>query len=285
MRKLIAVAVLCWIAGCTKESATKNMPFESAQKRGLMESKLFEASGLVESVANPGLLWTVNDSGNPSEVYLIDTAAHIKMVCQLPVPNRDWEEIAIGNGPVTGKTYVYVGDIGDNQAKYDDKIFYRFEEPVADADSKQIVPDTIIVQLPDGKRDSEAFTIDPISQDLIIVSKREDSVRVYNVKSPLRSGVVTAGKMATLPYHNIVAMDISPDGSEVLMKDYNHVYYWKRGQGEPIYTTLTRKPIELPYEPEKQGESIAFARDGSGYYTVSESEEGGPSNILFYKRH
>ena len=33
---------------------------------------------------------------------------------------------------------------------------------------------------------------------------------------------------------------------------------------------MQRKPIELFYKPEKQGEAIGFTLDGKGYYTTSE---------------
>ena len=41
----------------------------------------------------------------------------------------DFEDISIGNGPEPGESYIYVGDIGNND--YDRESFqvYRFKEP------------------------------------------------------------------------------------------------------------------------------------------------------------
>ena len=72
----------------------------------------------------------------------------------LDFENRDWEDIAVGPGPVDGKNYVYVGEIGDNDAKYRFKRVYRFEEPVLNKTTKSIdivAFDTIIFRLPKKK--------------------------------------------------------------------------------------------------------------------------------------
>src|ERR1044071_2417295 len=108
----IALVLLCLsCSGTTPETAKPT--FSEPRELGLIDEKLPEASGLSWSVANPGSLWSINDSGNAAEVYLIDTTAHIKLTCKLKVENRDWEEVMVGPGPIDGKSYVYVGEIGD----------------------------------------------------------------------------------------------------------------------------------------------------------------------------
>ena len=72
------------------------------------------------------------------------------------------------------------------------------------------------------------------------------------------------------PFKWITAGDISRDGQQVLLKSYEKVYYWKRDNNEPIWQTMMKKPKELPYKFEKQGEAIGFTLDGKGYYTTSE---------------
>jgi hypothetical protein len=44
---------------------------------------------------------------------------------------RDCEDIAVGPGPVKGKSYVYDGDIGDNDSKRKYITVYRIEEKKA----------------------------------------------------------------------------------------------------------------------------------------------------------
>lgn len=260
--------------------------FSSAKEKGIVDIKLEEASGLVASAAHPGYFWTHNDSGNGAQLFLIDSTANIAATMPLgAVRNRDWEDITLGPGPDPDKTYVYVGDIGDNKAQYPYKIIYRLEEPTA-IENKTIEQfDTLFVQLPDGTRDSEALMIDPISSRMFMVSKREDSVRLYQFPNTWKSGdTLTAELKIKMPYNLTVAADISVDGSEVLLKNYDHVYYWKREGTESIADLLQRTPLELRYKPEKQGEAIAWSRDGSGYYTLSESSTHERARLLFYKR-
>ena len=281
------LALLAIACHSKKQEAPTSDSFLKAQALGTLNEKLHEASGLVESIQHPNNFWMLNDSGNPAEVFLVDRKAQTKLVCKLKgIANRDFESIAIGRGEDPTKTYVYAGDIGDNNAQYDVKLIYVFEEP-ADLSSSEVTItnfDTLQIVLPDGKRDSEAMMTDPITGDLYLFSKREDSIRLYRVNYPFAKGKIKAEKLATLNFHNIVAADMSVDGKEVLIKNYEAIYYWKNENGEPLEKLLQRKPNVLPYDPERQGESIAWARDGSGYYTVSEKVDGQLGKLLFYQR-
>jgi hypothetical protein len=275
---------LCLLAACSGDKVSDL--FSSAKQCGVVSGKLEEASGLVASAAHPGYFWTHNDSGNGAELFLIDSAANTAATVKLAnVTNRDWEDITLGSGPEAGKMYLYVGDIGDNEARYPYKIIYRIEEPTAISNETIEDIDTLYLQLPDGARDTEALMIDPISTEMFIISKREDSVRLYQFTYNWKSGdTIIAELKVKLPYFNTVAADISVDGNEVLLKNYDHVYYWKRTDSESIADLFQRTPLELKYKPEKQGEAIAWSRDGKGYYTLSESSKNERARLLFYKR-
>jgi hypothetical protein len=272
--------------GCvTTAPDDSNSIFNAPVQTGLIDERLPEASGLASSVVNPGYMWAQNDGQNPSEVFLIDTTGQVRMICKLPVDNRDWEDVAVGPGPDSNKTYVYVGEIGDNNAVYDTKYIYRFEEPRADTGGQSVtLTDTLKIQMSDGKRDTETMMIDPVTNDLYLISKREDSVGVYKVAQPFSNELMTAQKVGVIPYSKIVAGSFSHDGTEILLKDYDHVYYWKRSKNEPLEQVLLRQPQELPYEREAQGEAITWTLDRSGYYTLSETNPGKPAYLKFYKR-
>ncbi len=283
------IFLACLAIGChsKKQEAPTTDSFLKGQALGTLSEKLHEASGLVESIHYPNNFWVLNDSGNPAEVFLIDRKAQTKLVCKLKgIENRDFESVAIGHGKDSTKTYVYAGDIGDNNAQYDVKLVYVFEEPTDLSVGEITITrfDTLQVVLPDGKRDSEAMMTDPITNDLYLFSKREDSIRLYRVKYPFAKGKITAEKLATLNFHNIVAADMSVDGKEVLIKNYDAIYYWKNENGEPLEKLLQQKPQVLPYDRERQGEAIAWARNGSGFYTVSEKVDGELGKLLFYPR-
>jgi len=289
MNKLvIAALILC--LGCASPSQKVEIRddlFTEGETLGKVSKRLEEASGLVASVNNADHYWSHNDSGNPPEIFLIDQQANIKLTCRVKgVRNRDWEDIAIGAGPKEGVTYVYIGDIGDNRAEYPVKFIYRFEEPVFTGQTESIISDydTLVVKLPDGVRDSEALMIDPISNSMLLISKREDSVRVYQINHQSKQDTLLADRIAILPLHNINAADISVNGSEVLMKDYERIYYWKRENEESIAELLVKKPMRLPYRNGPQDEAIAWKRDSKGFFTLGETVKGNGGNLVLHKR-
>lgn len=260
--------------------------FEKGREMGAAPDEIEEASGLVASRKNPGYLWTLNDSGNPSEIYLLNDKAEIVMTCKLAkTRNRDWEEIFIGPGPKENTPYIYVADIGDNEAKYSWKILYRIEEPLFTEKKISVSEiDKIAFKLSDKERDSETIFYDSISSEVYVISKREKHVNVYTMPYPFANDTLTAELKSSLPYNNIVAADICPKGDEVLMKTYQEVFYWKRNAGESLIETITRAPVKLNYEQETQGESIAWKKDDSGFYTLSESSHISRAKLLFYQR-
>lgn len=291
MRRLFVLLMLTGTVACSqkKEKETDSDLFLTGKKLiEVTDKKLEEASGLAASANNPGLLWTHNDSGNRAEVFLIDEKLDIKMTVTLEnVINRDWEDIAVGPGPEAGKNYIYVADIGDNMAIFPFKMIYRFEEPkfkkgVTAVTVKKF--DRIVFQL-DVKKDTESLLIDPKTKNLYVVSKREKPVYVYELKYPYSTtDTLTAEKIGAIPYGQVVAADFSPDGSEVLIKNYKNVLYWRLEKNEDLAAAIKRNPSIVNYIEEPQGESVTFARDGSGFYTISETVKGEKSFLYFYPR-
>lgn len=253
----------------------------------LTDKKLAEVSGLAMSVANPGLFWTHNDSGNPAIVYLVDENLKVRLSCRLEgVRNRDWEDIAVGPGPDKSKRYVYVADIGDNDARHKVKRIYRFEEPSLSDDGGEIKItsfDTITFSLEDGMKDTETIMIHPRTNDIYLVSKREKPVYVYQLEYPFGDDTLTARKVVSLPLTQIVAGNFSPDGQEVVMKNYDNIYYWNLAD-KPLEEALKEAPGVLNYTDEPQGEAIAFNLDGSGFYTLSEKIKGEKTYLYYYAR-
>lgn len=272
------------------QPASDNTLFTSASSsHDLDYSKINEASGLDAGIVNKGKFWTHNDSAGDPEVYLIDSLGkHVGTVVLEGLVNRDWEDITVGTGPEKGKSYVYIAEIGDNNAVHDVKYIYRFEEPLLQQDQVLSITaiDTIAFQFDDGKRDSEALMINDVTSDLYIFSKREKQISLYTLPFPQRTDTfLIANKQLTMPLTQIVAADFNAVTGEVLLKNYDSVYYWKRKEAESIIELLRNKAKTLSYEPEPQGESICFDPYGKGYYTVSEEAKGVKPALLFYKRN
>ena len=269
---------------------SKDAPFELGINKGRLDNiEINEASGLVASRNNPNALWTHNDSGDAARIFLIDeNAKHLATFYLANANNRDWEDIAIGTE--NGINYLYVGDIGDNLASSELKIVYKMIEPAIQNRSLPVLDtlkeiERITFRYPDGNKDAECMMIDPVTNDLIIITKREDNVHIYLAPYPQSTKeTITLKKIGTLPFKGIVAGDISADGKEILMKTYKQVYYWKKEGNESIVELLQKSFQNLPYHAENQGEAIAWKTDGRGYFTLSESVRKAPVDLLFYKR-
>lgn len=257
-----------------------------------------EASGLAASYSNPGILWTHNDSGGENRIFAIDTNGINRATYYLKgADNRDWEDICIGPGPLDGVSYIYVGDIGDNDATHKKKYVYRVVEPIVLANQVDIIDtiqnvSVITFTYPDGKRDAETLMIDPITKEIFIIGKRDSKVRLYKLPNPQStSNIFESELVAELNFPNdpeqntpdnyLTSGDISNSGEEILVKSYSNVYYWRRNLSNSIEQTMLTEPLILPYTTEPQGESICWSNTSeNGYYTLSE-EKISISGIVF----
>lgn len=259
---------------------------------GLISNDLLnEASGLAASRRNPNILWTHNDSGDENRLFAIDAnGKHLGTFLIEGVEARDWEDVAVGPGPIKGRQYLYIGDIGDNLSKFDIKYIYRVAEPEVLRNQPPVEAtlsevETIAFQFPDGKRDAETLMVDPLTKDIYIVSKRESKVRVYRAPYPQSTTeTITLEYVASLNLNNVVSGDISPSGNEVVIKTYSAIYYWRKPPDEKWVKMFEKDPVRVPYVPEPQGEAVCWRADGLGYYTISEEPGGIPSHLYFYPR-
>jgi len=282
--RFLTIFLSAAMVSCQKKPNEKSL-FEKGVAHGTNKNgKLEEASGLVESARQPGYFWVINDSGNPADIFLIDKQAKTKKVFHLTnIENRDWEDITISTEGNT--SYLYIADIGDNNARYTYKYIYKIKEPSIEDDELISHVDKLTVKLEDKKRDSETLMFDPTSKNLYLISKRESNVIVYEIAHPFKVDTIIAKNIGALPFEFINGGAISPEGNELLLRTYTDIYYWKKKNNESIPDLLKTAAIELPYNREPQGESIAWARDSTGYYTLSENAKGERGKLYFYKRN
>ena len=274
------------------------------EDRGVIENpSLKEASGLVSSRKNVGSLWAHNDSGDQNRIFLIDSYGKGKREFKLlGAENRDWEDMGIVS-EADGSATIYLADFGDNNANYSSYSLYWCKEPVVDSNTPLANTITQVSKLTftlsDGARDMECLLVDQKTKDIFIISKRENSKRLYKIaaSSVVAGGTAKAEFIRELNFSKPISTDarlitaayitggsISPDNSEILIKNYLEIFYWKRKTGETISDALSRTPKTVPYKMEPQGEGIAFAFDGNGYFTISELDASGPVRLYFYKK-
>ncbi len=276
----------------------KSELFKGQETAGqIKERKINEASGLAASRINKGILYTHNDAGDKSHLFMIDDKANFIGTLRLGGAKlRDLEDLAIGPGPEEGVNYLYVGDIGNNQKYLNGMTVYRLPEPDLSqfslSEEKGIYEidisayDVIRFTYPDGRRDAETLLIDPLTRDLWVVSKREVHVHTYKASYPQTTGKeFELEKMGNLDVFNIVAGDISPDGKEILLKSYEQIFYWKRDSAQSLQESFLSTPVSLSYIPEPQGEAISWSSDGDMFYTLSEKMGRQMPRLYYYTRN
>jgi len=243
-----------------------------------------EASGMADSKANTAAFWVEEDSGNGTFIQLLGhNGALQKKMFISNARNRDWEELALAPGP-NGLPHLYLADIGDNNEQYDNYSIYRFPEPLASTDTV-FAPEKITFRYEDGAHDAEALLIDPTTKDIYLITKRGTASKVYKLAYPQSTTAVDTAKLVvTLPFTGGVAATLSASGTELLIKNYGKIFYWRRSVSETIEKTLQKAPVELGYVQEPQGEAICFKKDDSGFYTLSEKSFAPSVTLNFYAR-
>jgi len=257
----------------------------------IQHDEIDEASGIVSSRKNSNVLWTHNDSGDENRLFAFDDQGrHLGIYYIEGSDPRDWEDLAIGPGPMADISYLYIGNIGDNMLRDEVKTICRVIEPDVTVGQDTLTAhvngaETISIRYPDKIRDAEALMIDPLTKDLFIVTKDSAQAIVFRAAYPQSTTeTIEMEAVATLPIGLVVGCDISPDGLEILIKSYFAIYYWKRTPNEPLWQVFENPPLQLPYSFEPQGEAICWRADGMGYYTLSEEFFGLPCHLYFYPR-
>ena len=258
----------------------------------IIDYDLKEISGLVTGRKNQDVVYVHEDSSNRNVVFVYTKeAVHLGNIVLFGTTNRDWEDIAIGPGPIEGVNYIYVADFGDNNSVREWVRIHRFPEPdlpASDGEPFEIIVDdyeTIKYQYPDGPRDAETLLLDPFTKDLFVVTKREVFVHVYQLPYPqANEGYSEIHFRGQLPLKTLVGGDISQDGQQILIKSYGTIYHWNVEDENPVNTLFSQTPTSVEYIPEVQGESVGWTSDGLGYFTITETDKHEAEPILYYYR-
>lgn len=253
--------------------------FDSISTVVAVQPIIEEASGIADSKTNPGYLWVQEDSGNPTQLYLLKhNGTTQKKIYLSGISNRDWEDMALCGGDI------YVGEIGDNNASYPDYAFYKFPEPTIAADTVRNV-ETVRFKYPDGSHDAEAFFVEPSTKNIYVITKRDSASLIYKLTAPLStSSINTAELVGRLPYNGVVSAALSADEKEIIVKTYLALYYYTVAAGEKKEAALQKNYTKLPYTLEPQGEAVCFSAAGDGYFTLSEKGFAITQQLYFYKR-
>lgn len=240
---------------------------------------LSEASGIAVSRKTPGVLWSHNDSGEPTLVAL-STDGTTRGRVYVSGANGDWEDVAVG--PCPEGSCVYIGDIGDNGGRRREVFIYRVPEPDSGA-TVSAHAESMRVSYPDGPRDAEALIVLPDGR-LFIVSKGElGPIALYRVPGRFQNGAsVQLVRIATLleaeggntgrvaRHDRVTGAGASPDGKWIVLRTlYTLTFY----EAATFTTGDAREAFRFDVSGvrERQGEGVAIGDDG----TVWLASEGG----------
>jgi hypothetical protein len=285
--------ILLAVAGCSSAEQPAALLFDVSGR--LEDSSIREASGMARSQREPGLLWIINDNGANEHVHAIDqTGARRGEFLLKKSRNTDWEDLAsfrLDNIP-----YLMVADIGDNDAKRDQRTLYFVKEPKPKKKDKEKLDWQVDFVYPDGPRDAESAAVDIDGQRALILSKRDIPPRLYEVplrveshntsdepvtakwlgtvnslQRPSRRDVEFAPKLKDW-YWQPVGMDISADNRAAVILTYREVYFYQRHAGQDWLEALNSRPVRISLGNFKDAESIAFGNDGHEVFVTGENK-------------
>jgi hypothetical protein len=262
------VLVCCLSAGCAQSSdppARQSAPRPPLPLCGELRAQVAgrvstpaatELSGLVATGRDT--LWTHNDSGDSARLFELGSDGRLRRELAVPgAGNVDWEDIAARRG------VLYVGDIGDNDAKRPGIVVQRVRESGPPAGRLDL-------RYADGPHDAETLLVDPSDGTLALVTKSFGGEnRLYVARgSTLRRGPL----VPVSPGEAVTAGDISADGRTIVLRTYDRALVWSRDPREPLPKALAREPCAAGVDlaAEGQGEALALARDGRSFFTVAE---------------
>ena len=284
LRIPLVAALLLGIAACSAPS----LPF--ARLAGLVTSRqLDEISGLAASHAHDGVLWAINDGGNPARLYAISRRGRLLARYEVEgASNQDWEDLS--SFELGGRRYLLLADTGDNAGRRRGFSLHVFEEPAKLANGKLKPAWTIRARWPDGPRDCEAVAVDASAGQVLLVSKKRVPPELFSL--PLadpRGAVVEArriGRLAGVPqvgeelqrkdprlaalFSQVTAADVAPDRRSLAVLTYGSVLFYHRGEGEDWAEATARAPETHDIPPIPQAEALAWSAGGGGLYATGE---------------
>jgi hypothetical protein len=284
---LVALVVMGLAAGACERTTVAGTSAAPAMCRAdgpvarLVE--LPEASGLALSQRIPGHLWTHNDSDEPI-LFILDSRGSVTGRVQVAGATVvDWEAVAVG--PCPSGSCVFVGDIGDNNARRDRITVYRLPEP---AGANTAVPaEAFHATYPDGPHDAETLLVAPDGVIYIVTKGSTGPVALYRFpRSPSGTSVRlervgalrSAGRVAD--HQEITDGAVSPDGARVVLRTHHALLFYRTA--ELLAGNWREEQIaDLTPVAEPQGEGVTLGPDNSVYLS---GEGGGGSRAGTFAR-
>ncbi|MBC8094867.1 MAG: immunoglobulin domain-containing protein [Akkermansiaceae bacterium] len=239
------------------------------------------------SSKTPGVIWTHNDDSDDPFLFAVHTNGSLLARFYHFSSLNDVEDMALGPGPSNGVSYLYLGDIGGkfsaNEVRSSVRVL-RIPEPTVSlswASNPHLFDSFANVQsftltYPDGSFDAETLMLDPVTADLFVGTKQNNSTRIYrvNLNSATNNQTLLMTHVATVSFDDASGGAISANGGRIILRNEDEARMWIRCEGETVAQALARGSFAIPVigrPTELNGEAIAFLPDGTGYITISDS--------------
>jgi hypothetical protein len=267
-------------SGWHDASPTNSPSCAPPHRTGTLPGELHEASGIAASRQYPGVLWTHNDSGNPTILFAIDsTGKVIERVRVRDATSRDWEDIALG--PCPAGECIYLADTGDNRLNRRDPAIYRIPEP-APGDTLSAPAERFPLRLPNGPRDIEALYLLPDTTIYLVSKGRKHAIELFRYPPPLRTDEAVrleevqrlSERGVALPFQ-VTGAGATPAGDWVAIRTYSAVQIYRTSTTGHLLPALPAPGISLQPIAEPQGEGVDIRADG----TLLLSSEAGPAGV------
>lgn len=251
--------------------------------------QLGESSGLY--APTPNTLWSHGDSGNPNELYMIDSTGILKRTVVIRnAPNIDWEELAADT-----QGNLYIGDFGNNNNARPDLSIYKInnfstlqKDTVYDAGRIQFsFPDQTAFppSLSDYLFDCEAMLV--FDDSIFLATKDYHAkpypglTRIYRIPNVVGTHVATFVAQVSTDNTDkqlgaITGMALSPDKKTVVLIAHQRIYLAENFQGRAFWSVKWRSANINSYGNK---EAVAF-RDSCTLY-LTDDNGGTPSGFLY----
>ncbi|HRG98716.1 MAG TPA: hypothetical protein PLR99_20835 [Polyangiaceae bacterium] len=248
--------------------------YADAEIAGTLASKeLVELSGLAASLRHDGVFYTHNDSGDRARFFALDERAGLRATYELAaVTATDIEDIAVG--PCPAGACVFLGDIGDNDARRAEVQVYRVPEPeLADG---RLTPEVLTLTYPDGPHNAETLLVSPDSGDLVIVTKTPTGRSgVYTAPAnavPGRAVLRKVGEVVVPPVGGglVTGGALHPCEKRVVLRTYTVMLEYRFTGG--LETLFEGAPTVIAAGREPQGEAVTYSANGRSIFTISEGK-------------
>ncbi|KAK3088664.1 hypothetical protein FSP39_022072 [Pinctada imbricata] len=268
---------------------TGTATFSHGTKVGtVLDHSIDQASGLASSRLHPGVVYTHNNQGDRSRLFAVATNGTLLATLEIDyAENHDWEDIAQGVCPDRkASSCLYIGDVGDHGGDGSRRYIYVVKEP-SEVQNSHITPIRVL-HFSWSEQDVETLMVDP-SGNVILVSKVDGGngkvgLIPASAFSTSNTFNITNSTILAIPptkHSDPLGGDISPDGTEVIIRTHNRVFYWKINDGNYLSGLSTMKGREIPVHDGHHGKAVAWDALGSGYYSFSEGKD---EPIYYYRR-